>query len=101
MDRPAAHAPTDAALARAADLAREFVAGLDDRPVGATASLGELRSRLGGALPDAGEDPVATLEALAAGVRGGLVGAAGPRYFGFVTGGGLPAALGADWLAAA
>jgi glutamate/tyrosine decarboxylase-like PLP-dependent enzyme len=101
MDRVAADAATDAALARAAELARQFVAGLDDRPVRPTATLAELRERLGGALPEAAEDPVATLDALAAGTRGGLVGMAGPRFFGFVIGGGLPAALGADWLASA
>jgi glutamate/tyrosine decarboxylase-like PLP-dependent enzyme len=93
--------PTDATLARAAELAREFVATLADRPVHATASLAELRSRFGGPLPDEGSDPVAVVEALADNARDGLIASAGPRYFGFVIGGGLPAAVGADWLATA
>jgi glutamate/tyrosine decarboxylase-like PLP-dependent enzyme len=101
MDRATADAATDAALARAANLARSWLAGLGDLHVGPTATLAELRSRLGGALPEAGEDPVATIDALAEGTRGGLIGSAGPRYFGFVMGGGLPASLGADWLASA
>lgn len=101
MDPAGTRTPTDAALARAAELAREYVAALPDRPVHATASLAELRDRFGGPLPETGEDPVATVEALAANARDGLIGSAGPRYFGFVIGGGLPAALGADWLASA
>ena len=101
MDPETARAATDAALARAAGLARAWTGGLQDRRVGPTADVGELRSRLAGPLPEHGEDPVATLEALAAGVEDGLVASAGPRYFGFVIGGGLPAALGADWLASA
>ena len=101
MDPAGPNTPTDAALARAAELAREFVAGLPDRPVHATASLEELRARFGGPLPDEGTDPVAVVEALADNARDGLVASAGPRYFGFVIGGGLPAAVGADWLATA
>jgi len=101
MDPETARAATDAALARAADIARSWTGGLGDWRVGPTAGVSELRSRLAGPLPEQGEDAVATLEALAAGVEGGLVASAGPRYFGFVTGGGLPAALGADWLASA
>ena len=99
MDHETARSATDAALARAADLARSWAAGLDAGRVGPTASVAELRERLGGPLPEAGKDPVATIDALAAGASGGMVRSAGPRYFGFVVGGGLPAAVGADWLA--
>jgi glutamate/tyrosine decarboxylase-like PLP-dependent enzyme len=101
MDPALTRTPTDAALERAAEIARAFVAGLDTRPVHATAPLGTLRDRFGGPLPEDGEDPVAVVEALAANAEGGLIGSAGPRYFGFVIGGGLPAAVAADWLATA
>ncbi len=98
MDPAVTDTPTDAALRRAAELAREFVVGLPSRPVHATASLETLRARFGGPLPDEGEDAAAVVDALAANAEGGLIGSAGPRYFGFVIGGGLPAAVGADWL---
>ena len=91
----------DATLERAAELAREFLAGLAERPVGRPVAVETLRRTLGGALPDDGEDPRAVLDALARDADPGLVASAGPRYFGFVTGGALPAAVGADWLASA
>jgi glutamate/tyrosine decarboxylase-like PLP-dependent enzyme len=50
-------------------------------------------------LPAGGADPAAVIEHLAAAADAGLVASAGPRYFGFVIGGSLPAALAADWLA--
>ncbi|PYQ09511.1 MAG: aspartate aminotransferase family protein [Acidobacteria bacterium] len=88
-------------LSRIADLAREFLDTLPHRPVGARADLAALRSAFGGALPARGGEPGAVIEHLAAAAEPGLVASAGPRYFGFVIGGSLPAALAADWLAAA
>ncbi len=88
---------TGDALGRAAELAAEWLATLPERPVAAAGDAGGLR----GPLPEEGEDAVAVVEALAAAAEPGLVASAGPRYFGFVTGGALPAAVGADWLTSA
>jgi glutamate/tyrosine decarboxylase-like PLP-dependent enzyme len=89
------------AMRTAADLAFEFLEGLDERPVGAREDAAGIRHRLGEAVPETGEDPAAALRELAEAVDPGLVGSAGPRYFGFVIGGALPAAAGADWLTTA
>jgi glutamate/tyrosine decarboxylase-like PLP-dependent enzyme len=60
-----------------------------------------MRARLDDRLPDDGDDPTAVIDALVAALEPGLVAAGGPRYFGFVTGGALPAALAADWIVSA
>ena len=85
-------------LARTADLATEFLDSLENRPVGGPVDLAALREALGGPLPEAGADPLRVVEALAAAADPGLVASAGPRYFGFVIGGSLPAAVATDWL---
>jgi glutamate/tyrosine decarboxylase-like PLP-dependent enzyme len=89
------------ALEQAAAHAIRFLSGLPERSVRAGASLDELRAALGGPLGERGLDPRRVIDELAAAAEPGLIASAGPRYFGFVIGGGVPAALAADWLAAA
>ena len=89
-----------AALERAADLALSYLGSLDDAPVGATASLAELRRRFSRPLADDGVDPVTVIDELARDAAGGLLGSAGGRFYGWVIGAGLPSALAADWLTA-
>jgi len=88
----------DALLETTTSIAADFLDRLPERPVGLPVDLAALRAALGGALPDGPQDARAVIEALARDAEPGLVGTAGPRYFGFVIGGGVPAALMADWL---
>ena len=79
--------------------AARYLAGLRERRVFPPAGV-DARARFAGPLPVSGEDPAAVVEALVAAAEPGLVATAGPRYFGYVIGGGLPSAVAADWLAA-
>jgi glutamate/tyrosine decarboxylase-like PLP-dependent enzyme len=88
-------------LSAAAAHAERFLDGLGDRPVRAGVDAGAVREVLGGPMPEVGESPEAVIDALAEGADPGLVASAGPRHFGFVIGGALPAALAADWLVSA
>jgi glutamate/tyrosine decarboxylase-like PLP-dependent enzyme len=85
-------------LRQTAELAADFLDGLPSRPVHAVAGHDELLAAFGGPLPERGEASGEVVSELARIADPGLIGSAGPRYFGFVIGGGLPAALAADWL---
>jgi glutamate/tyrosine decarboxylase-like PLP-dependent enzyme len=85
-------------LRKTCDLALEFVDGLNTRPVGPPVDPAALLSSVGAMLPVEGEEPGQVVQHLSQAVERGLVATAGPRYFGFVIGGSVPAAIGADWL---
>ncbi len=91
----------DAALDRASAHARRWLAELPDRPVPPRATADDLAQVLGGDLPDQGADPAEVVDMLASGVEPGLMAMPSGRFFGWVIGGTLPAALGADWLTSA
>ncbi|MDB5464634.1 MAG: aspartate aminotransferase family protein [Phenylobacterium sp.] len=90
--------PERTALARAAEHAFAWLDGLDDRSVATTASVAELRSRLGRPLAQQGAPATQVIDDLVADTEGGILGSQGGRFFGWVIGGGLPAAMAADWL---
>jgi glutamate/tyrosine decarboxylase-like PLP-dependent enzyme len=84
---------------RTAEIAADFVDALESRPVWPPAGVDELRASLGGPLPDGPSEPISVVEQLAEAAGRGVVAIPGGRYFGFVIGGAVPAALAADWLA--
>ncbi|MCK1502129.1 aminotransferase class V-fold PLP-dependent enzyme [Bradyrhizobium sp. 188] len=91
------HSP-GGALFRAFEYASTYLDELNNRPVGATASLEQLRSRLGRDLQQESLEPDQVIAELIAATEGGHLGSAGPRFFAWVIGGSLTSALAADWL---
>ena len=87
-------------LNEAVQRAARFLESLPQRRVAADREAVELVSALGGVLPHKGM-PASEILARLDEIGGqGAVASAGPRYFGFVTGGALPASVAASWLAA-
>src|SRR6266851_1087210 len=93
MDRSALEAAYMAAV--------RYLENVPTRRVGASADVASMRVELGGPLPERGEPAARVVEQLARSADPGIVASAGPRFFGFVIGGSLPAAVGADWLTSA
>jgi glutamate/tyrosine decarboxylase-like PLP-dependent enzyme len=86
----------DTILGRAHELAAAYLKGLDSRPAAAPVPAGTLSDNA--ELPAQGIGAQAALDRFHSDYDRFLSASPGARYFGFVTGGGTPAALAADWL---
>jgi glutamate/tyrosine decarboxylase-like PLP-dependent enzyme len=93
-----AYAPV---LRQAMEHAIRHLAESDSRPVAATASLDLLRRRLDTDLPPEGRPATDIIDELVRATEGGLLGSTSGRFFAWVIGGTLPAAMAADWLTSA
>ncbi|HKD07195.1 MAG TPA: aminotransferase class V-fold PLP-dependent enzyme [Bryobacteraceae bacterium] len=89
------------ALDQATYHARRHLAALDESPVAPMTDLASMRARL---IKPLNEGPIPAdqvIGELVADSSGGIVGCASGRFFAWVVGGALPAALAADWLTSA
>jgi len=88
-------------LQQALRYALDHLENLDRAPVSPMATLDELRARLDRPVTDAGVEAATVINDLVADARDGIIGSASGRFFGWVIGGSVPAALGAEWLVSA
>ena len=90
-----------AALTAAAGHAQRWLDSVPTRPVGPRADADALRDAFGDKIPDGPSGAVEVVDSLAEAMDPGLMDIASGRFFGWVMGGTLPAALAADWLVSA
>src|SRR5262245_37869644 len=88
-------------LQRTARHAAAFVDSLDTRRIAPPAGLDELRAALARPLPDGPVAPEQVIDDLVQDAGPGILASGSGRFFGWVIGGALPAALAADWLTSA
>src|SRR5262245_25301946 len=91
----------DSVLSAAHRHASGYLATVGQRPVAPVVSAAQSIARLGCPLPVEPTDPSAVIDQLARDADCGVVASAGPRYFGFVTGGAVPVTVAAEWLGSA
>jgi len=89
------------ALDAAAGHARRWLESQETRRIGPKATAAELAADFGGPLPPQGMPAAEVVDYLAAKAEPGLMAMPSGRFFGWVIGGTLPAALAADWLLSA
>src|SRR5579864_1706735 len=89
------------ALETALNHALTHLTSLDQSSVATTAGCLSLRDQIARPLEKQGVSAEQVIRELAHDVAGGLLGSAGGRFFAWVIGGSLPAALAADWLTSA
>lgn len=89
------------ALAAAARHATAWLGSLSDRPVGPAVGAHRLTAAFGGPLPRKGMPAEDVVDLLAKTAEPGLMAMPSARFFGWVIGGTLPAALASDWLVSA
>jgi glutamate/tyrosine decarboxylase-like PLP-dependent enzyme len=85
-------------LGNALGYAVRYQSSLSARAVAPAASTSSLLARLPAELGESGATPEAVLDELVQLAEPGITAMSGPRFFGWVTGGTLPAALAADWM---
>src|SRR5690606_1540811 len=90
-----------AALDRARQHAQAWLGTVPERRVGPSRGAGRRGAEFARALPEGPSAPAAVIDALAAISEPGLMAIQSGRFFGWVMGGTLPAALAADWLVSA
>jgi glutamate/tyrosine decarboxylase-like PLP-dependent enzyme len=85
-------------LERAFEEATAFLDGLGERSVAPRLDVDGVEALFDADLPAEGADSLTVVDELIGGAEPGLVAMPSGRFFGWVIGGGLPAALAADWL---
>ncbi|MGX7680069.1 pyridoxal phosphate-dependent decarboxylase family protein [Jatrophihabitans sp. DSM 45814] len=88
-------------LGRAAEHAQSWLDSVGDRSVPPRKSADQILVEFGGPLPEKPTAPEEVVDLLAAVAEPGLMAMPSGRFFGWVIGGTLPAALAADWLVSA
>jgi len=88
----------DEVLDRAKAHALDWLTSLPTRPVGPRVNADDLRAGFAAPLPEQPTDPAVVIDELVALAEPGLMSMPSGRFFGWVIGGTLPAALAADWM---
>lgn len=89
------------ALDRARSHSLDWLSSLPTRPIGPRTDADDVAAHTAGPLPEGSADPADVVDELAALAEPGLMGMPSGRFYGWVIGGTLPAALAADWMVSA